>query len=137
MQEYRKAPISPTWANSFSTLDWHLTEINPEILISPYKEFRQLVEYPCRGMNNKEILKKIIESNNELAKKLISEPLVNNPPIIIWKIANKYLLEDGCKRSLIAINSGMTKITAYLGIPNKNTSKELLDYGISRTTQKP
>jgi len=122
MQQHRNEPISDSWQKTFSTMAWRAEEVEPMRLISPYKEFRHIVEYPRRCMRNSDILPLLTDS----ARALLEMPLENPPPIIVWEDGGELIIEDGCLRSLAACHQRIPKIPAYIGTPSPSTPHTLL-----------
>jgi len=126
MQKAQNEPISDHWIEHAKKSIWYKGTVNPSELIVPYPEFRRLVFYGIRGLTNKEALEKILNSNNEKAMKMITGPLKNQPPIIVWlRQDGRYQVDDGCRRSLTACYLGIDRIDAYIAIPGM---PEKLDY---------
>ncbi len=130
MQKAQNEAISDHWIEHARQSAWYKGKIDPSELIVPYSEFRKIVFYSRRGLTNKEALQEILKSNNEKAIKMITVPLDNPPPVIVWlRPDGKFQVDDGCKRSLTACHLGWTVIDAFICIPK---IPEKLDYWKSK-----
>lgn len=133
MQKAQNEAISEHWIVHAQKSNWYKGEVNPSELIMPYSEFRKIVYYSKRGLTNKEALKEIIESKDNQAISMITGPINNPPPIIVWLRNGKFILDDGCKRSLTACNLGLSEIDAFIAIPK---IPEQLDEWIAKPKHK-
>ena len=134
MQKAQNEAISDHWIAHAQKSDWYKGKVNPSELIVPYSEFRKIVYYSKRGLTNKEALKEILDSKNNEAIKLITGPLNNAPPIIVWQRNGKFIVDDGCKRSLTACNLGWSEIDTFIAIPKIS---EQIDEWIAKPKHKP
>ncbi len=135
MQKAQNEAISEHWIEHAQQSVWCKGKANPSELIVPYSEFRKIVGYSKRGLTNREALGEILKSNNTDAIKMVTGPLNNPPPIIVWlRPDGKFQVDDGCKRSLTACYLGWTEIDAFICIPKM---PEKLDYWKSKPKYMP